>query len=93
MWAHVESADYSKACAGVAVSDSPVGPFKTFTPTNGKSPHFDRLVRVDVYKRQVQSHAVEQEVNAVNQIVSDRMLVESFLIHEDIIISLSLIHI
>ena len=27
MWAHVESADYSKACAGVAVADSPVGPF------------------------------------------------------------------
>ena len=27
MWAHVESADYSKACAGVAVSDSPAGPF------------------------------------------------------------------
>ena len=27
MWAHVESADYSKACAGVAVSDSPTGTF------------------------------------------------------------------
>ena len=27
MWAHVESADYSKACAGVAVSDSPTGPY------------------------------------------------------------------
>ena len=27
-----------------------IGPFKTFTPTHGKSPHFDRLV--DVYKRQ-----------------------------------------
>ena len=31
MWAHVESADYSKACAGVAVSDSPVGPFNNAT--------------------------------------------------------------
>ena len=27
MWAHIDSADYSKACAGVAVSDSPTGPF------------------------------------------------------------------
>lgn len=28
MWAHVDSADYSYARAGVAVSDSPTGPFK-----------------------------------------------------------------
>ena len=37
LWAHVESADYSKACAGVAVSDSPVGPFVyqgSFRPNN-----------------------------------------------------------
>ena len=37
MWAHVESADYSKAAAGVAVSDSPTGPFKylgSFRPNN-----------------------------------------------------------
>lgn len=27
MWMHIDSADYSKASAGVAVSDSPVGPF------------------------------------------------------------------
>ena len=40
MWAHVESADYSKACAGVAVSDSPVGPFVyqgSFRPNNAMS--------------------------------------------------------
>lgn len=28
MWMHVDSMDYMKACAGVAVSDSPTGPFK-----------------------------------------------------------------
>lgn len=28
MWLHIESPDYQKAHAGVAVSDSPVGPFK-----------------------------------------------------------------
>ena len=27
MWAHVESMDYEKSCSGVAVSDSPTGPF------------------------------------------------------------------
>jgi hypothetical protein len=27
MWAHIDSADYSKASVGVAVSDSPTGPF------------------------------------------------------------------
>lgn len=40
MWAHVESADYSKACAGVAVSDSPTGPFTylgSFRPNDAMS--------------------------------------------------------
>ncbi len=40
MWVHAESADYSKACAGVAVSDSPIGPFKyieSFRPNDGMS--------------------------------------------------------
>ena len=48
MWAHVESADYSKACAGVAVSDSPVGPFVyqgSFRPNNAMSR--DQTVFVD----------------------------------------------
>ena len=27
MWAHIDSANYGKACAGVAVSDTPTGPF------------------------------------------------------------------
>lgn len=48
MWAHVESADYSKATAGVAVSDSPTGPFKylgSFRPNNAMSR--DQTVYVD----------------------------------------------
>lgn len=31
MWAHVDSADYTLAATGVAVSDTPVGPFKLLT--------------------------------------------------------------
>ena len=48
MWAHVESADYSKACAGVAVSDFPNGPFTylgSFRPNNAMSR--DQTVFVD----------------------------------------------
>lgn len=48
MWAHVESADYSKAAAGVAVADTPVGPFKylgSFRPNNAMSR--DQTVFVD----------------------------------------------
>lgn len=48
MWAHVESADYSKACAGVAVSDSPTGPFEylgSFRPNGAMSR--DQTVFVD----------------------------------------------
>lgn len=48
MWANVESADYSKAAAGVAVSDSPAGPFTylgSFRPNNAMSR--DQTVFVD----------------------------------------------
>lgn len=48
MWAHVESADYSKAAAGVAVSDTPTGPFTylgSFRPNNAMSR--DQTVFVD----------------------------------------------
>ena len=48
MWAHVESADYGKAAAGVAVSDSPTGPFRylgSFRPNNAMSR--DQTVFVD----------------------------------------------
>lgn len=48
MWAHVESADYLKAAAGVAVSDSPTGPFEylgSFRPNGAMSR--DQTVFVD----------------------------------------------
>lgn len=48
MWAHVESADYSKAAAGVAVADSPTGPFEylgSFRPNDAMSR--DQTVFVD----------------------------------------------
>lgn len=48
MWAHVESADYSKAAAGVAVADSPTGPFEylgSFMPNDAMSR--DQTVFVD----------------------------------------------
>lgn len=40
MWAHVDSAEYGKAAAGVAVSDSPTGPFTylgSFRPNDAMS--------------------------------------------------------
>lgn len=48
MWMHIDSADYKKACAGVAVSDSPIGPFEylgSFRP-NGEMSR-DQTVFVD----------------------------------------------
>ena len=48
MWAHIDSADYGKAAAGVAVSDSPTGPFKylgSFRPNGAMSR--DQTVFVD----------------------------------------------
>ena len=60
MWAHVESADYSKACAGVAVSDSPTGPFTylgSFRPNNAMSR--DQTVFVDDNGRAYQFYSSE----------------------------------
>ncbi|MDO4179708.1 MAG: glycoside hydrolase family 43 protein [Bacteroidales bacterium] len=48
MWMHIDSADYTKACAGVAISDSPTGVFHyihSFRPNNGMSR--DQTVFVD----------------------------------------------
>lgn len=60
MWAHVESADYSKACAGVAVSDTPTGPFKylgSFRPNNAMAR--DQTVFVDDDGRAYQFYSSE----------------------------------
>lgn len=48
MWMHIDSADYLKAAAGVAVADSPTGPFTykgSFRPNGGMSR--DQTVFVD----------------------------------------------
>lgn len=48
MWAHVDSADYGKAAAGVAVADKPTGPFEylgSFRPNGAMSR--DQTVFVD----------------------------------------------
>ncbi len=60
MWAHVESADYSKACAGVAISDSPTGPFTyigSFRPNGAMSR--DQTVFVDDDGRAYQFYSSE----------------------------------
>lgn len=60
MWAHVESADYSKAAAGVAVSDFPTGPFKylgSFRPNNAMSR--DQTLFVDDDGRAYQLYSSE----------------------------------
>ena len=67
MWAHVESADYSKACAGVAVADSPVGPFVyqgSFRPNNAMSR--DQTVFVDDDGRAYQFYSSENNVFKYN---------------------------
>lgn len=48
MWAHVDSPDYFKAAAGVAISDTPIGPFSylgSFRPNDSMSR--DQTVFVD----------------------------------------------
>ncbi len=61
MWAHVESADYSKAAAGVAVADTPTGPFTylgSFRPNNAMSR--DQTVFVDDNGRAYQLYSSEE---------------------------------
>ncbi len=73
MWAHVESADYSKACAGVAVADSPTGPFTylgSFRPNNAMSR--DQTVFVDDDGRAYQFASSENNATMyVNELTDD----------------------
>ncbi len=73
MWAHVESADYSKAAAGVAVSDSPTGPFKylgSFRPNNAMSR--DQTVFVDDDGRAYQFASSESnQTMYINELTDD----------------------
>ena len=73
MWAHVESADYSKACAGVA--DSPVGPFVyqgSFRPNNAMSR--DQTVFVDDDGRAYQFYSSENNETMYISLLTDDYL-------------------
>ena len=75
MWAHVESADCSKACAGVAVSDSPVGPFiyqGSFRPNNAMSR--DQTVFVDDDGRAYQFYSSENNATMYISLLTDDYL-------------------
>ena len=75
MWAHVESADYSKACAGVAVADSPAEPFiylGSFRPNNAMSR--DQTVFVDDDGRAYQFYSSEN-----NETMYISLLTEDYL--------------
>ena len=75
MWAHVESADYSKACAGVAVADSPVGPFVyqgSFRPNNAMSR--DQTVFVDDDGRAYQFYSSENNETMYISLLTDDYL-------------------
>ena len=68
MWAHVESADYSKAAAGVAVADTPTGPFTylgSFRPNNAMSR--DQTVFVDDNGRAYQLYSSEENDHTLHQ--------------------------
>lgn len=60
MWMHIDSPDYGKAAAGVAISDSPTGPFTyqgSFRPNNAMSR--DQTVFVDDDGRAYQFYSSE----------------------------------
>lgn len=73
MWAHVDSEDYAKAAAGVAVSDSPTGPFTylgSFRPNNTMSR--DQTVFVDDDGRAYQfSSSENNKTMHVNELTDD----------------------
>ena len=73
MWAHVESADYGKATAGVAVSDSPTGVFTylgSFRPNNAMSR--DQTIFVDDDGKAYQFAASENNQTLyINELTED----------------------
>jgi len=73
MWFHAESADYSKACAGVAVSDSPTGPFSylgSFRPNNSMSRDQTLFVDEDSICYQICSSENNQTIH-INRLTED----------------------
>ena len=73
MWTHVESADYGKASAGVAVSDSPTGQFTylgSFRPNNAMSR--DQTIFVDDDGKAYQFAASENNATLyINELTED----------------------
>lgn len=75
MWMHIDSPDYSKACAGVAVSDSPTGQFTymgSFRP-NGEMSR-DQTLFVDDDGRAYQVCSSEDNATMYVHLLSDDYL-------------------
>lgn len=75
MWMHIDSADYSKASAGVAVSDTPVGPFTylgSFRP-NGEMSR-DQTLFVDDDGRAYQVCSAEENATLYVHLLTDDYL-------------------
>lgn len=75
MWMHIDSADYSKACAGVAIADSPVGPFHysgSFRP-NGEMSR-DQTLFVDDDGRAYQICSSEDNATMYIHLLTDDYL-------------------
>jgi len=80
MWVHAESADYSKACAGVAVSDTPVGPFKylgSFRPNESMSRDQTLFVDDDSICYQICSSENNQTIH-INRLTKDYLKPDGF---------------
>lgn len=75
MWMHIDSPDYGKAAAGVAISDSPTGPFTyqgSFRPNNAMSR--DQTVFVDDDGRAYQFYSSENNATLYISLLSDDYL-------------------
>ena len=73
MWVHAESADYSKAMAGVAVSDTPTGPFRylgSFRPNGAMSRDQTLFVDDDGTAYQFSSSEENQTMH-INRLTDD----------------------
>lgn len=78
MWMHVDSPDYTKACAGVAVSDSPTGLFEyihSFRPNDSMSR--DQTVFVDDDGRAYHLYSSEDNATLHISLLTDDYLAPS----------------
>lgn len=78
MWMHIDSPDYTKACAGVAVSDSPTGLFEyihSFRPNDSMSR--DQTVFVDDDGRAYHLYSSEDNATLHISLLTDDYLAPS----------------